>query len=218
MEILTVLAAICVIIGYVVLSLFPEINAKPLTDEKIIQEFEKLTKLMGMQKHKLLVYRNTIPGAYSRLRNKILLSSEGIKVWNEKEISAVLIHELAHSKLNIIPMHIIILLYISLLVVPWFIFNFSINIKLFLTLLIRIIGANLICKKLQKYEFETDEYAKNLKYGNHLISALNKRSEELKTLSNYQRLFSLPPKIIEILILRPFRTHPSDEERIKKLQ
>jgi len=184
---------------------------------------KRLNKILGSgNKYKVHIYNTKEPNAFAMaFGNHIFVTTGLMKLLNEKEIDAIMLHEAYHNK----SMHIYkglaykyTFYYIAVGVViaagPLVtLAPVAVALVIFLMMKVSEIAYNVTVAKRQEYN--ADSYAAKKGYGKYLISAFVKLEKHIKKLMQKETcgtMCKLVNKIDDAL-----DEHPSDKKRIENI-
>ena len=189
------------------------LNARKINNEKLLHLLNTLFSDNGIKNYELYYWDSSksneanafISGFFKRY---LFISSTLIETLDDRELMAIVLHEIGHvknhhlkkiliSKLALLSVLSLIIYYISIFRV----FNVWVLFGLFFAFIL-VMGRNL--KGMKKYEDQADLYVNKSGYGTELISALKKVSFEDNDVIN---------KLDEFL-----SSHPDVSKRIDKLK
>jgi len=177
-----------------------------LSPENYPKIFE-LSKQLGVQIPDIFVIDSESLQAYAWPSIKI--TNGLIKFLSQEELFSAILHEIGHrmSEWGYRDYLLISMYFLSLLVFP-VIWGISALIA------VRVIFAAIICWIQRKSELRADLYAARILGDNKewLVSAIKKTGDALKHTNP-----TIFDRLIYYALFWPFRTHPSVEERIKKI-
>jgi len=217
-DVLKKILVTCVIAGYlicwVVFAPYKSIlnlNARKIQSDKLRDSLSKLFIENDIKKYKLYYWDSSRTNEANALVSGfntyyLFVSTSLIEALNEKELEAVILHEIGHIKNNHFTKILVsrAFLFLSLSIILYYTIAFNkMNVFVLFGLVFAFIlamGINL--KGSKKYEDEADLYVNSKGYGKYLISALKKVSLDDTYVNKVDEFFS---------------THPDINKRIDKL-
>lgn len=183
---------------------------------------ERLNKILGSgNKYVVHIYNTKEPNAFAiGFGNHIFITSGLMKLLNEKEIDAIMLHEAYHNK----SMHIYkglayqYTFYYIAVGVAMSLGMAMVSIPLIMLIIFLMMRVSDIAYKVtiaKRMEYNADSYAAKKGYGKYLISAFVKLEKHIKKIMQKQKcgvMCKLVNKIDSAL-----DEHPSDRKRIENI-
>ena len=188
------------------------LNARKIPDSDLSMLLNKLFKDNGIKKYSLYYWDSSDSKENNALMSGIFkkylfVSSTLIATLTDKELEAVVLHEIGHLKNNhlkkMLVFKMILLLAVSVMVVYLVLFETIKIFMIFILIVIFILAARINLSNSKKCEEQADLYVNSKGYGKYLISALKKI--ELDGICE--------SKIDEFL-----SSHPNSSKRISKIE
>ena len=202
---------------------FMEIRDIKKTTKKSPKHSKMINEVLGTKDWQVNLVKDPAPNAFAAGGKHIFLTTALLKHLNDREITAVMLHEAYHNKKKHIwkqlaydyPFYY--LLVYALTFFPAFVTGYALFLLGYLAFKIGLAIARIPYKIIigRKHEYQSDDYAVKYGYGKELISAFKKFEQLIQKHMSKQKCGKLC-KIVEKLD-KVLDEHPSFKNRIERV-
>lgn len=198
---------------------FMEIRDIKKTTKKSPKHSKMINDVLGTKDWQVNLVKDPAPNAFAAGGKYIFLTTGLLKHLNDREITAIMLHEAYHNKKKHLgkqlaydyPFYYLLLYLITFVFSPFTFFLAYLTFKIGLAI-VRIPYKIIIGRK---HEYQSDDYAAKYGYGKELISAFKKFEQLIQKHMSKQKCGKLC-KIVEKLD-KVLDEHPSFKNRIERV-